>query len=456
MRTKLIITVILLIALLFLVNWLCGRYLASLVDRQLQYVAEEDDRITLQYSSLNINPAFGSLTISNFYFQDNENRFETENIKVSLTYADIWRSIRYSSENPIAQIHSFRITANDVSVSRESIRNRDSGRNSSEVNFEDQTDETAIPADFVISTLNFVYSGRLDELLQLTENEHPPQLNHSFTLNLMEVSIRNEVSIPELSVPAVSDYQLPEEITRFHLQIHYLSNEKVVNLNSLQLVAPGLELQAGGNIRYGDRGWPGEPESGELDYELDASTRNRARLQLPGILGGFSMDSLFIDSDLQFHDSDSFKTGRLFSLPGQTSLHLSDIRWYPSDDLIEEYGMLFGMFNTTEQQLPIRSIQADYHTTSDTLRIDEAMLLTDLFDARIHVVMVSPGNRRPEILEGSVTFVRTGAAFNDFVDGIEGLFQIDLPRREGRIHLRFSGDPQSPDLNMNLQNMQSD
>ncbi len=422
MRTKIFITIILIFGVLFLINFLSGRYLASRVDQQLQQIADTDDRISYEYSSLKVNPAFGSLTINDLSFYGEDDTYEAERIRGSLTYADIWRIIRNRSDHPLSNIRSFQVTVNALQAGSATT----------------------------VRTVNLLYSGRMDELVTLTLDDQAPRYDHRITLTLLDIS--NSGAAPGHSglLPVLQYLHLPEHINQFNTQLHYRAGEQRIALNNLRLKSPELVLTANGELRYGESGWPLSPENITLDYELDASTRDLAKLPLSNTLGGFSMDTLSVHSRFRLDDIAAFGNRHPLTYPGETTLYLGNIHWYPPDQLIEQYGLLFGMLDISEERLPVRNFRTHYRNTGDTLRINESTLSTEPFDAAIQALVHTPADQRPEILNGSITFVRTGAAFNDFVDGVEGLFAIELPRRDGQLHFEFSGDPGSPDFDLNL------
>ncbi|MEX0680010.1 MAG: hypothetical protein WD097_01395 [Balneolales bacterium] len=431
MRTKLLFTIIILAGLIFLANWLTGRYIASIIDQQLQQVSTSGDELDYRYTSMEVNPVMASITINDFSFQELHTIYGSRTIKASLSYADIGRLIRNSSENPLANIYTLRITATDLQI-------WNLNRNGAPTN----------DNKLAIGNANIIYNGRLDELTRIPLDTHPPDYNHRINLNLTDISSEDKIQILFKKLPVLSDYSIPDDFEQIHLHIQYRAGQKTVDINNFRVSSPRITFQIAGDIKFGDTGWPEHPEYYQLNYQLQATTHDMARLSLPGILGDFSMDTLSANGRLQFDYETASR--HPFALPGKTSLYLENIRWYPSTQLAEQYDLFLGMFGFSGQQLPVRSIQATWHFAKDTIRIDNALLSTIPFDAQIHAVVSTPQNRRADIQNGTVTFVRTSAAFNDMVDGIEGLFHITLPRKEGRLSIEFSGNPASPEFDLNL------
>ena len=439
MRTKLILIVLLLFGLLFFLNWAGGRYLAGLVTKEFDRLASKDDQVEYRYDKLTINPAFGSLTIKNFIFRHRGNRIEVSRVSGSLTHADIWRVLRKGSREPLAQIQSFRIMMEDLEF-------HDSPTGIPAIMQRDNDPfQWLFGESMMTGSLSLYYNGRLDELLRITESSRPPQDNHRISLSMDDIRFHEQIPEQLMSLPVFSGYFFPENIEKLSLQIRYLAESKTTKLSSLRIQTHGISLRTSGDLSYGDHGWPSHPESWNLSYMLYASTHELARLPLPGKLGGFSMDTLSVSSTVSFDDSQ--RDRHPFTLPGETSVYLGDIRWYPSTTLTEQYGLMFGMFGLSGKELPIQSIQARWDNTGDTLRIHDSVISTDQFDARINSVIAIPTGRRADILEGSISFTRTSAALNDFIDGVEGLFRIELPRKDGQLHFEFSGDPRSPHFN---------
>lgn len=422
MRTKIILTLTVIISLLFLTNWLTGRYLASRVDLQLRQIAETEDGIHYEYSSIKVNPALRSLAIRNLVFTNDETVFEARHIRGSVTLADIRRIIRNRSDNPLSDVRSFRLNIDRLKVGSSSK----------------------------VRTLNLIYSGRMDELALLVQDRRQPQLNHRFTLTMQEVTDPGVMHELVSGIPAFQNYRYPEHFDLVRLQLQYLGGPQVVQLNNLLLQSSDLKLAAQGMFRYGEGEWPATPGEMELSYELNAATHDMARLPLRDNLGGFSMDSLSVRSKVHLEDTGKSSLRHPLTWPGENSVYLDNIHWYPPERLTEQYSMLFGMIGVSHSELPVRSVQADYRISGDSLIIEDALLATKAFDAAVRARVAFPEGLTPDISEGSLTFVRTSAAFNDFVDGIEGLFQIELPRRDGRIHFQFSGDPRSPDFDLDL------
>lgn len=435
MRAKLIIGFFVLIAALILANWLAGRMLASQIDLQLRQFAETEERIGYEHEKISVNPAFGSLTIEKLAYESDNEHIQAQTIIGSLTYADMWRIIRQRSGNPLENIRSFRVTAEsakmtfspDISSSHKSVAETISLR---------------------FETLTVIYNGRMDELSGILKEDRTPDHNHRINISTEEIAISGIPPIREADIPLVAGYKLPENIERASLQIRYLAQNQKASLSAFRIESPELMFRANGLITYGDTGWPREPESWSLDYDLSARTHDIARLPLSPRLGGFSMDTMSVSSSVSF---DHIHAGsHPLTLPGENTLYLGNITWYPPDHLTEQYGMMFSMFGISEQQLPVRALDAKWEHRNDTLRIEDATFYTEPFDALLRAIVSIPGNGDTDIVEGSVRFIRTSADFSDFIDGFEGLFQIELPRKDGRIHLEFSGDPRSPDLDIEL------
>ncbi len=436
MRTKLILTLILLLGLFFFLNWASGRYLASLVTQQLDRLASVDDGVEYRYDKVAVNPAFGSLTVNNLAFHHHGNLIEIKKVTGSLTHADMWRVMRKGSGDPLAQIHSFRIGMEDLNF-------HDTPSGISGFQREDNDPfQWLFGESVMIGSLHLIYNGRMDELLQIAGSTHPPRQNHRISLKMDDIEFHEEIPEQLKSLPVFSGFFFPEFIEQLTFQIRYNAEQRSAKLSSLRMTTPDLSLRTSGELSYGESGWPDHPEKWNLNYMLHAATHEVARLPLPGKLGGFSMDTLSVSSIVSFDDSQRMR--HPFTLPGQTSVYLGDIWWYPSSDLTQQYGLIFGMFGLSDKELPIQSIQARWSNSGDTLRIDDTAVSTDPFDAKINSIVTLPPDLRADILEGSIIFTRTNAAFNDFVDGVEGLFRVELPRKNGQLFFEFSGDPRSP------------
>ncbi len=436
MRTKLILSVLLLLALLFLLNWAAGRYLAAIVTQQFDLFVGAQEQMEYSYEKVSVNPVFGSLTIRDLAFRQQGSLMEVERITGSLTHADLWRVIRKGSRDPLAHIHSFRIRMEDLAI-------HDAPAGTADLSLrESDPRQWLFGESMMVRRVNLMYNGRMDELLHITDSQEPPKHNHRISISLDDVEFHEEIPEILMEMPVFSGYRFPDSMDQVALQIRYRADRKTATLSSLRITAPGLSLRTSGEISYGDLGWPSEPESWKLNYMLHAATRELARLPLPGKLGGFAMDTLSVTSNISFDHEQ--RDRHPFSLPGETSLYIENVRWYPSAALIQEYGMFLNMFGLPDKELPIHSIRANWSNISETLRIDNTVISTEPFDARINMTVAIPPDERATILDGAVTFSRTSAAFSDFTDGVEGLFQIELPRRDGRLHFEFHGDPQAP------------
>lgn len=439
MRTKLIIGVILLFGLLFLLNWAAGRYLASLVTHQLDRMAAVDERVEYRYDSVDMNPAFGSLTIDSLGIRHEDNWIKARRITGSLTHADLWRVLRKGAHDPLPQIRSFRIRMEEIAIME--LTDAD---NAPEPPHADDISLWPFSESVMIDRVNILYNGNMDELMQLAGRTRPPEHNHRVSISLDEILFHEEIPEQLRSLPVFSGYRFPEFIDQLTLQIRYRAHKNTASLTSLRIDTPGLYLRTSGDLIYGEQGWPDRPEHWKLDYELDAATYELARLPLPGKMGGFVMDTLSVNSTISFDHT--LRHRHPFTLPGETYVYLGDIRWYPSTALTEQYGLIFGMFGLSESELPVQSIRASWSNREDTLRFKDSEISTEPFDATLDAVVAMPPAQRSRILDGSVTFTRTSAAFNDFIDGVEGLFRIELPRNDGQLYFEFSGDPLSPEF----------
>ncbi len=436
MRTKLIISLLLLAGLVFLLNWAAGRYLSTLVTQQFDRIAHAHDQMDYSYEKISVNPAFGSLTIKHLSFRQQDRTTEIESITGSLTHADLWRVLRKGSHDPLPHIYSFRIRLENLVIHDLQERAEVSYRH------DDDAFQWLFGESMKIRRARFLYNGRMDELVQIADSQVPPKNNHRISISLDEIEFHEEIPEQLAALPVFSGYRFPDNMDQVALQIRYLADRKIATLNSLRITAPDLYLRGNGEFSYGDDGWPWEPESSQVNYMLQAATRELTRLPLPHKLGRFSMDTLSVTSNVGYEIREADRHPLL--MPGETTAYLGNIRWYPSNKLIQEYGMLLGMFGLPENELPVNSIRANWNTRNDTLRIDNTVISTDPFDAKLHaVVALSPGERAHN-MEGAITFTRTSAAFNDFIDGVEGLFRIRFPRREGQLYFEFHGDPQAP------------
>ncbi len=438
MRTKLILSALVLAGLLFLLNWAAGRYLASVVTQQFDRVAKTHAQTEYSYDRISVNPAFGSLTISDLIFRQQDNVVEIEQITGSLTHADLWRILRKGSHDPFAQIRSFRIRIEEL------VAHNASAGSSGAHSRDNDPFQWLFGESVMVRRAYLLYNGHMDELLQIAASKEPPQYNHRISMSLDDIVLHEEIPEQLMALPIFSGYRFPDFMEQVALQIQYRSDRKTATLSSLRISAPGLSFRTSGDISFSKEGWPAEPDSWNLKYMLRAATPELTRLPLPGKLGGFAMDTLSVTSDISFDHE--MRDRHPLTLPGENSVYLGGVRWYPSSELIRQYGMMLGMFGLPENELPVHSIRANWINRSDTLRIRDTRLSTEPFDARIQAIVAIPPGEHATILDGSVTFSRTSAAFNDFVDGVEGLFQIKLPRKDGQLHFEFYGDPQAPIL----------
>jgi hypothetical protein len=436
MRIKLIITLLLFAGILIFLNWAAGRYLASIVTDQFDRIVIAHDQMDYSYEKVSVNPAFGSLTIRDLSFRQMGRTVEVNQITGSLTHADLWRVLRKGSRNPLAHIYSFRIRAEGLEV-------HDAPDGSIHMN-RDNADafQWLFGESVKVRRALFFYNGRMDELMQLAGSPQPPDHNHRISISLDDVTFHEE--IPELlaSLPVFSGYRFPGYLDQVALQIRYKAEQKSATLNSLRITAPTLFLRTNGEFIYEEPGWPWDPGSWNANYILRASTRELGRLPLPHKMGSFNMDTLSVTSRLQSLGRETDRHALL--LPGETTAFLGNVRWYPSSALVQQYGILLGMFGLPDNELPIHSVRANWKNENDTLLIDNTVISTEPFDAKLEAVVAMAPGQRANVVDGALTFTRTSAVFNDFVDGVEGLFRITFPRRDGRIHIKFHGDPMSP------------
>ena len=438
MRTRLIISALLLAGLLFLLNWAAGRYLASVVTQQFDRVARFHTQTEYTYDRISVNPAFGSLTIRDLVFRQKDNMIEVEKITGSLTHADLWRILRKGSQDPLAQIHSFRLRLEELVA-------HDASEGSSGANLQDNDPfQWLFGESVMVRRAYLLYNGRMDELLQIAASRKPPIYNHRISLSLDEITFHEVIPEQLTALPIFSGYRFPDSMEQVAMQLRYRADRKTATLNSLRISAPGLYFNTSGEISFREEGWPAEPDSWNLRYTLRAATPDLARLPLPGKIGEFVMDTLSVTSDISFDHE--MRDRHPLTLPGENSVYLGTVRWYPSAELIRQYGMMLGMFGLPENELPVHFIRANWVNSNDTLRVRNTSISTDPFDTRIQAIIAIPAVERATILDGSVIFTRTSAAFNDFVDGVEGLFQIELPRKNGQLHFEFHGDLQAPSL----------
>ncbi len=436
MRTKLIISLLLFAAILIFLNWAAGRYLATLVTGQFDQIASVHDGTYYSYERISVNPALGSLTIRDLSFKQQGRAVDINQITGSLTHADLWRVLRKGSQDPMAQIRSFRIRAENLEIydapDGSRIRALD----------EDDGFQWLFGESIKVRRALFLYNGRMDELLQLADSPHPPSQNHRISISLDDIAFHEEIPEQLAALPVFSGYLFPDYLDQVALQIRYKADQKTATLNSLRITATDLYLRTNGEFIYDEPGWPWDPGSWHASYMLRASTRELNRLPLPQKLGSFNMDTLSVTSRIS--RDGLHPDSHLLLLPGETSFYLGNVRWYPSSALIQQYGMFLGMFGLPENELPVRSLRASWINENDTLRISNTVLSTDPFDAKLDAVVGLQPGQQAYITHGSLTFSRTSAAFNDFVDGVEGLFRITFPRRDGRLYFEFHGDPMAP------------
>jgi hypothetical protein len=436
MRTKLIISLLLFAGILIFLNWAAGRYLASIVTGQFDRIVNANEQMDYSYERVFVNPALGSLTIRGLTFRQQGRTVDVNQITGSLTHADLWRVLRKGSHDPLAHIHSFRIRAEGLEIHDAPAGSQPIKRN------DDDAFQWLFGESARVRRALFFYNGRMDELMQLAGSQQPPGHNHRISISLDDITFHEEIPDMLAAFPVFSGYRFPDNLDQVALQIRYKADQKTATLNSLRITAPDLYLRTNGEFIYEEPGWPWDPGAWNANYMLRASTRELNRLPLPQRLGSFNMDTLSVTSRLSSTNRTSERPALL--LPGETSAYLGTVRWYPSNSMIQQYGMLLGMFGLPENELPIRSLRANWKNENDTLRIENTVMSTDPFDAKLDASVAIPPGQRANVMDGSLTFTRTSAAFNDFVDGVEGLFRITFPRRDGRIYIEFHGDPMSP------------
>lgn len=449
MRIRLFITALLLIALLLFLNRAAGRYLSAMVSQQLDMLAGSNQQMQYNYDRLKINPAFGSLTIEELTFLDDENRIFMKEVTGSLTYADIWRVMRKRSLHPADQIRSFRIQIYKLDYYRSPA-----GISGTQL-FHDPPIETGIrrPASFEntvqvpgfsIKDLHLIYNGRMDELLEILESRQLPEYNHRINLNVKNLHFKDSEWATAWKLPVLSGYHFPEKLDQAALQIHYLADQKKAYLSTVRVLSRDLVFLASGDVAFNDGPGPAQPDFWNLEYSLEARTHELAKLPISPLAGGFSMDTLSIKSRVTFVHEEAGNNPLM--LPGWTSLYLGEAWWYPSPALAEQYRLFFGLTGISDQKLPIESLQAEWENAEGGLTIQNTVLSTIPFDALCTFVIDTPDGLPANIQKGEILFTRTNAAFNDFIDGFEGFFRIDLPRRDGQVYLEISGDPRSPDF----------
>lgn len=435
MRTKLIISLLLFAGILIFLNWSAGRYLASVVTDQFDRIARTNDQMDYSYDRISVNPALGSLTVRALSFSQNGHTMEVNQITGSLTHADLWRVVRKGSRNPLAHIHSFRIRAEHLVIHDKPLI----------INLLPRDDHNTF-REFIGESVSvrralFSYNGRMDELMTLTDSGKPPDHNHRISISLDGITRHGDTPETPSTTPLLPNYPLPEQLRNVALQIRYNADHKTAILNALRIETPDLYIRTDGDFHYDEPGWPRSPASWRMSYILQAGTREMSPLSLPRGLGSFHLDTLSVTGHLI---SKKQKTDHpVLLLPGETSVYLGALRWNPPDPLVQQYSMLLGMLGLPDMELPVRSLQGRWRSENDTLRISDTVIATEPFDAELNSVLVLVPGEPADVLQGSLTFHRTSAAFNDFVDGVEGLFRIRFPRVNGRIHIDFHGDPRS-------------
>lgn len=499
MRLKILAALILLAAMLYALNGITGWYLASLLDTQLHQLRTHNQTLDFQYDRLRVNPVMGSVTLRKLDVVTHDRQLNIKRARGSLTYADIWRMLRQQGSNPVAVLQGLRLSVNDLF-----LENPETGII--------KIRQTNVIYSGQLDDLFSVWSQNVSsKLLDVPQNYLLPQHNHQITLHFRDIETRPVTGLEDdwhsLSLDQIpSDCNeeqpdecdgLPEEQTgtvlslitsgisnqspdgranstasglvsglldfvlnhingeteELRLQVRYHASNSTLHLNNMHVNSASMKLQAAGQASYDSRGWLLDPHSWSLRYQLHTRTNRVPALPLPGIAGTFTLDTLSASgqiSNRRITDEERHQASveeKLF-LTGNTSLYLGGIYWYPSQQFLNEYGMVFGLLGIPHEKLPVHSMETEFRIESDSLFIDEMFMMTEPFDARLLAVIATPPDADPSIGKASLTFVRTSADFDDFVDGFESLFQIELPRSDGRIRFDFYGDPRSPEFEL--------
>lgn len=449
MKRVFFILVILLAASLFLLNRLAGNFLASQIEEQLIFISQIDNDMQYQHEGLTVNPALGTININTLSYQLRDVYIESKKIRFSFTYADMIRWIRHHEAPPLSKIRSLRFFAESLEV-----RHRMPAGNVAAASISTQlasyaddvsgTDSKLKYRGLSIESLDLIYNGRLDDLAEQIYKDEPPNLNHRIHLILKNLQLSNDDIASWL--PDYQNFSLPNQFDEMNLHIRYRANEKEAHLINLNLLSSQTFFQANGSVLWENDLPLSQPILSAMDYQWNISGTAAPPLHLPGIGGTVTFDTLSIISDV--YNEKKIRNQNLLTLPGKTSVYLGDIEWYPSEELIQQYGLFSQMLGIPHDELKVEKIEASWQISSDTLQVDKVLLDTAPFGLKIQATVVEKAYETPQIVSGYITFTRTSEEVHDFINSFEQLFGLEMPRKNGQVYISFSGDLSSPDFDL--------
>ncbi|MEX0929437.1 MAG: hypothetical protein WDZ53_08535 [Balneolales bacterium] len=423
---KSIITIVILVLLLFLLNWWTGTIISSRIDDQLSGVLAGGQAGALTYSGNTVSPLLSQVTISRLSYRNGQNHeFRAESIRASFTYRDFFKLLTGNTSEVFRELSYLSLYFN----------------NSAWIDH-DNSSETTLDDGFF--TLRGDITGGLVRLMQ----KRLPSATMSLDVEMYELQDR-DLNISQSFLPGFRDNNEFDFIEKFSGNFEYDPVRDRVNMTDVQLLAPFAELALDGLAQYRAGEWSYYPRELTISYVLSARPEE-TRFTVSRSLGQIQVNGISLNSSASINMDNFFQAPakNLFFSEGKTGFSLDRVHFHPSQDFIQEYGMMFQAFGLNTDAINFRRITGNYTLENDRLILYGTEIETSFFEAylNIDVTFNESGEEEATINEGSLRISKMTAGIEEFFENIEMLFSTELPRDDGDILIHFRGPLTSPEI----------
>ena len=421
---KSIVTVGFIIVLVLLANWWTGQLIRDQIQEQLPALLGPDNAANLSYEGISVSPLLSQITFSDVQYRATDNQvFQAEVIRSSITYRDFFRLLRENPGNTLNSIGHLSLYIDGSSL----------------VNHGKATEVTMDDGFFTLD-------GNLGEAVRSAVNRRMP--NSPYTLNIDVYDVRDQsLNTSQGFLPGFKEDDDDRTIHVARGSFKYDPVLDQINIEDAELHAPKISMEVEGTGKHTSPRQHFFPSLFQLTYKLTAQPGD-TRFTLSPRVGQISMAEVSLESNavIDLGNLSEFSFENLIT-DGATRFDLERVRLYPSDHLIQEYGMMSQAFGMDISSLYLNSVNGQYTLNSDRLVVHNTEVATSFFTALLNIDLDLDIDRpnASTINEGSVRIFDMASPIQNFFEDVETLFSTRFEREEDdEILIRFRGPVTAP------------
>ncbi|MCU4157004.1 hypothetical protein J1N10_13525 [Carboxylicivirga sp. A043] len=419
-KTRILITVVLIVAGLLIGNWIYGNILSKKIENQLERQIElvfEGAEVT--FDKVNVNPLFSKLEFYGLQIvsDDGVELFSSTEAKLGMPYSEAMRLLK--SKN-FEEVKTFSIHLFDSAVFIEGVDDK-----------------------LLVDDLYFSFKGHLtkQDLEQL--NDKFPDQKQAVKVDAKGLSFADTPWMDALGFTS-------EQINRFNkidkltADLRFNPDKQIIQLNDVLLHSPLATYTSVGELSY-------EGEGLEKMKVTHSSSSIELKLNDKGIEWGdpetngkYSLDNLYVkmDGDVSYEDS----LPQIHSQSTQLLLENLSVEYAGAKKAeLEAQTALLGL---KMDKLTVKKLAISSKIENDLLVISQGELLSSLMNAELEAkIKIDERHHKASQIEKATLIVSELApGIENALTTFELMTMQSLPRKGKSIVLEMSGDVTRPTI----------